>query len=81
MQALRRVPARKTVLLRLDPTVHNALARWAGDELRSNNAQIEFILRNALSDAGRLPGETKRIRQTRSSQTKRRGEHLSNLAG
>ena len=46
---------RKSVLLRLDPAVHDALARWAGDELRSTNAQIEFLLRRALADAGRLP--------------------------
>ncbi len=44
---------RKSVLLRLDPAVHDALARWAADELRSTNAQIEFILRRALTDAGR----------------------------
>ena len=44
---------RKSVLLRLDPSVHDALARWASDELRSTNAQIEFILRRALTDAGR----------------------------
>jgi hypothetical protein len=47
---------RKTILLRLDPAIHDALARWAGDELRSTNAQIEFILRRALADAGRFPG-------------------------
>ena len=46
---------RKSVLLRLDPAIHDALARWAGDELRSTNAQIEFLLRRALADAGRLP--------------------------
>lgn len=46
---------RKTVLLRLDPAIHDALARWAGDELRSTNAQIEFLLREALARAGRLP--------------------------
>ncbi|MET9428918.1 hypothetical protein [Streptomyces sp. NPDC003036] len=46
---------RKQVLLRLDPAVHEALARWAADELRSANAQIEFLLRKALADAGRLP--------------------------
>jgi hypothetical protein len=46
------------VLLRLDPSVHDALARWASDELRSANAQIEFLLRRALAEAGRLPGET-----------------------
>lgn len=47
---------RKSLLLRLDPAVHDALARWANDELRSTNAQIEFLLRRALADAGRLPG-------------------------
>ncbi len=46
---------RKNILLRLDPAVHDALARWASDELRSTNAQIEFLLRRALADAGRLP--------------------------
>jgi hypothetical protein len=50
------VSERKNILLRLDPAVHDALARWASDELRSTNAQIEFLLRRALSDAGRLPG-------------------------
>ncbi|MEV1023848.1 hypothetical protein [Streptomyces sp. NPDC050264] len=49
-------PSRKQVLLRLDPAVYEALARWAGDELRSANAQIEFVLRRALAEAGRLPG-------------------------
>nr|WP_228045934.1 hypothetical protein [Saccharopolyspora sp. HNM0983] len=42
-------------MLRLDPAVHDALARWAADELRSTNAQIEFLLRTALADAGRMP--------------------------
>ncbi len=46
---------RKPVLLRLDPAVHDAVARWAADELRSANAQIEFLLRRALAQAGRLP--------------------------
>jgi hypothetical protein len=49
------VAERKSILLRLDPAVHDAIARWANDELRSSNAQIEFILRRALSDAGRMP--------------------------
>jgi hypothetical protein len=56
------VTERKSVLLRLDPAVHDALARWAGDELRSTNAQIEFLLRRALAEAGRLPGNTGRMR-------------------
>jgi hypothetical protein len=46
---------RKQVLLRIDPAVHDALARWADDELRSVNAQIEMLLRRALTDAGRMP--------------------------
>ncbi|MEU6364500.1 hypothetical protein ABZ876_01865 [Streptomyces sp. NPDC046931] len=52
----RRPQQRKQVLLRLDPSVYEALARWASDELRSANAQIEFLLRRALAEAGRLPG-------------------------
>ena len=40
---------RKSLLLRLDPAVHDALARWAADELRSTNAQIEYLLRQALA--------------------------------
>ena len=47
---------RKNILLRLDPAVHDALAKWAADEMRSTNAQIEFLLRRALGDAGRMPG-------------------------
>jgi hypothetical protein len=46
---------RKQVLLRIDPAVHDALARWANDELRSLNAQVEMLLRRALDDAGRMP--------------------------
>lgn len=54
---------RKKLLLRLDPAVHDALARWAGAELRSTNAHIEYLLRRALSDAGRLPKDVGRIRR------------------
>lgn len=54
---------RKQVLLRLDPVVYDALARWASDELRSANAQIEFLLRRALSESGRLPGGAAPIRR------------------
>jgi hypothetical protein len=46
---------RKPVLLRLDPAVHAALARWAADDLRSFNAHVEWLLRQALIDKGRLP--------------------------
>lgn len=54
---------RKGVLLRLDPAVHDALARWAADELRSTNAQIEFLLRRALGEAGRMPGQAREMRR------------------
>ena len=54
---------RKGILLRLDPAVHDALARWAADELRSTNAQIEFLLRRALADAGKLPGNAGAMRR------------------
>ena len=46
---------RKAFPLRLEPSVYEALERWAGAELRSVNAQIEFVLRRALQQAGRLP--------------------------
>ena len=46
---------RKPFLLRLDPETFAALQRWAADDLRSVNGQIEFVLRRALRDAGRLP--------------------------
>ncbi|MBD0671022.1 hypothetical protein [Streptomyces sp. CBMA156] len=52
---------RKKLLLRLDPSVHDALARWAADDLRSTNAQIEFLLRRALGDAGRMPTGAARL--------------------
>ncbi len=46
---------RKSMLLRLDPAVHEALARWAADDLRSTNAHVEWVLRRAVEEAGRLP--------------------------
>ena len=45
---------RKSFLLRLDPVMHEALQRWADADLRSLNAQIEFLLRRALQQTGRL---------------------------
>jgi hypothetical protein len=41
--------------LRLGPEIHDALQRWAADDLRSLNGQIEFLLRRALQQEGRLP--------------------------
>jgi hypothetical protein len=49
------VSQRRQVLLRVDPAVHDALMRWAGDEFRSLNAHVEMLLRRALADAGRMP--------------------------
>jgi hypothetical protein len=57
------VSERKGVLLRLDPAVHDALTRWANDELRSTNAQIEFLLRRALAETGRLPSNAGKMRR------------------
>lgn len=45
---------RKQISLRLSPAVHEAITKWAAAELRSTNAQIEFLLREALKRAGRL---------------------------
>ena len=46
---------RESFLLRTSPEVLNALRRWARDELRSVNSQVDYLLRAALRDAGRLP--------------------------
>ncbi|MDQ2951945.1 MAG: hypothetical protein M3R54_06745 [Chloroflexota bacterium] len=51
---------KKSLLLRIDPENHEALQKWAADELRSVNAQIEYLLRRALHDAGRIPSEGRR---------------------
>ena len=50
---------RAAFLLRIDPAVLDALRRWAADDLRSVNAQIEFVLRRALREAGRTPAAKK----------------------
>jgi hypothetical protein len=63
------VADRKPFLLRVDPAVLDAVQRWANDDLRSLNAQIEFLLRRALQDAGRTgsraPATRDRARDTR----------------
>lgn len=51
------MPTRKPFLLRIDPSVLEAVQRWAADDLRSLNGQIEFILRRALQDRRRRRGE------------------------
>jgi hypothetical protein len=50
------VAERKAFLLRIDPAVLDALQRWASDDLRSLNAQIEFVLRRVLQQERRLAG-------------------------
>ena len=49
---------RKTYPLRISPDILKAMQQWAADDLRSANAQIEFVLREALVKAGRYPGKT-----------------------
>jgi hypothetical protein len=49
------VSRREAFLLRIDPEVLDAIRRWARDDLRSVNAQVEFLLRRALRETGRLP--------------------------
>jgi hypothetical protein len=58
------VSRREAFLLRLDPKVLEALKKWAADDLRSTNAQVEFLLRRALRDAGRLPGAGRKTKGT-----------------
>jgi hypothetical protein len=56
------VADRKAFLLRIDPALLDAVQRWANDDLRSLNAQIEFLLRRALREAGRLKDDPQRKR-------------------
>ena len=58
---------RKPFLLRIDREILDALQRWANDELRSLNGQIEFVLRDAVVQAGRM-------RDRRMGGTKKPGE-------
>lgn len=48
---------RKSFLLRVDPKLHDALRRWADDDFRSLNAQVEMLLRQVVQSAGRLKNE------------------------
>jgi len=54
------VAERKPFLLRIDSAVLESLQKWAADDLRSLNAQIEYLLRDALGRAGRAPTRKKR---------------------
>jgi hypothetical protein len=59
---------KKSFLLRIAPEVYDALAGWAAEELRSMNGQVEFLLRQALAKAGRLPA----ARQEQAREMRRR---------
>jgi hypothetical protein len=48
------MPSRKAFLLRIDPAILDAVQKWADDDLRSLNGQIEFLLRRALRDSNRV---------------------------
>ncbi|GAA3972199.1 Arc family DNA-binding protein [Algoriphagus winogradskyi] len=49
------MPKKKAFALRLDENMMKALEKWAGDEFRSTNGQLEWIIRESLKKAGRLP--------------------------
>ncbi|VWM24697.1 Uncharacterised protein [Collinsella intestinalis] len=57
--------ARKQYPLRIDPAIWEAVQRWADDEMRSANGQVEWILRDALKRAGRLPKQEGRSRDAK----------------
>jgi len=56
---------RKAFLLRIDRKVLEAIQRWANDDLRSLNGQIEFLLRESLQESGRIKKETSRAERRR----------------
>ena len=60
---------RKPFLLRIDSVVLDAVQRWANDDLRSLNAQIDFVLRDALRRVGRLPREEETAKAAKGRQT------------
>ncbi len=57
------VPARKAMLLRLDPAVHKALAQWAEEDSRSLNSHIELLLRKDLTETNRMPADAQPVRR------------------
>ena len=72
---------RKPFLLRVDPALLEAVQRWANDDLRSLNAQIEFLLRRALQQAGRLKDDEKKAAASRESYRSTRSAERSPFAG
>ena len=59
------MPEKKSFLLRIAPEVYDAVAAWAGEELRSMNGHVEFLLREALIEAGRLHRQPRELRERR----------------
>lgn len=54
---------KKSFVLRVDPETFGALERWAADEFRSTNGQVEYLINQALSKAGRLPAKSNKIKK------------------
>ena len=65
------MPDKKAFPLRLDPQIYDALQRWAAADFRSVNGQIEYLLRCALQDAGRLPGSDRTPQEGANANKKR----------
>ena len=69
------MPERKAFLMRIDPDLYEALSRWAVDELRSLNGQIEYLLRQATVQSGRAPrrGGTAHLDRAKGGGSRERG--------
>jgi len=51
---------KKSFLIRIEPELYDSIERWAADEFRSVNGQIEYLLRESVRKAGRLPARSKK---------------------
>jgi hypothetical protein len=67
------VSKRDAFLIRIDPKVLDALRRWADDDLRSVNAQIEFLLRRSLRESGRAVGDSNKMNAAQGAEASREG--------
>jgi len=74
------VAKRDSFLLRMDPAVLDALRRWSEDELRSLNGQIEFLLRRALMESGRLKSNSSQDPRSQEGSRGEPGNDDSNLS-
>lgn len=63
---------KKAYPLRVSPEILQAMQQWANDELRSLNAQIEYVMREALRKAGRMKDESKPIESNEGSRDPRK---------